>query len=63
VSETTDNRLVAFLYVLGRDHVPLGVVNGFLKDTAALSGFVLSDPHLAAWARSRAIQLTRRMPA
>lgn len=62
MSETTDDRLTAFLYTLGRDHLPLGVVNGFLKDTAGLSGFVLSDPNLAAWARNAAKKLERRMP-
>ena len=51
------NGLVEFLYVLGRDHLPLGVVNGIvqnhLADVPDLER-VYSDPQLEEWARRTA---------
>lgn len=51
------DRLHAFLYLLGRDHLPLGTLNGIKKDMVGgeqleefIPDFKLSDPNLAAWA-------------
>lgn len=50
--------VVQFLYLLVRDHLPAGAINGVLERLNA-GGSVLSDKALAAWAESAAISLER----
>lgn len=52
--------LTDFLYILVRDHLPAGIVRGIIKDhVQAMPGLKrhYSDPHLEAWARSRAEEI------
>jgi hypothetical protein len=63
-SHTTGSPLVSFLYLLMRDHVPPGVVEGIVaKDEPREDPelvFVLTNGHLAAYAEEIAGRLTRK---
>lgn len=51
------DRLEAFLYVLMRDHLPVGVVTKMVRDLQLSGRFKLTTPELAALARLRASEL------
>lgn len=51
------DRLEAFLYVLMRDHLPVGVVTKIVRDLQLSGRFKLTTPELAALARLRASEL------
>ena len=53
----TRNRLVAFLYELGRDHLPLGVIEAVAQDSETQQEYVLSNDYLAHYAQSVAQRL------
>lgn len=46
-------RIVAFIYLLARDHLPVGVLNGIAKSMEDIDPGEpqFTDEHLAAWAR------------
>lgn len=51
-----DEPLVRFLYLLARDEVPIGILNKLVGDAQCKRGLptLLSDEHLARWAKGRA---------
>lgn len=53
-----DEKLVAFLYLLIRDKVPMGDVSQIVNDLNYHS-FQFTNPHLEAMARDFAIRLTK----
>lgn len=58
VKPPPDDRLTAFLYILIRDHLPLGVVNKIYVDVEVEpDALVLSNPELAYMARDFARRL------
>ncbi len=53
-------RLESFLYILGRDHLPLGVVEKILRDHVESTGdnnLVFTNEDLAKWAQRVAKRL------
>lgn len=52
-----DNRLAAFLYLLTRDHLPVGVVETLLLQTEGEHGYVFTNGWLAQWAEDAAGRL------
>lgn len=59
---TTADPLTAFLYEIMRDHLPIGVLEKIIKQDEASGGFVLSNPHLGAYADELAKRLKRSDP-
>lgn len=59
IREAVDDRLVAFLYRLMRDHLPVGVVRQITVELEDHDAFVLSSPPLAYLAREIAEVLRR----
>ncbi len=57
---TYDDRLVAFLYTLARDHLPTGVIEGMLTDMEPNRQFRLSSPEIASLARGWADKLKKQ---
>jgi len=59
--------LAQFLYILTRDEVPVGVVEGILARhvdaTRAQLEVTFSNPHLEAWARETAARLVDHGPS
>lgn len=51
------DRLVAFLYVLMRDHLPVGTVTGMVNELGMAAHFKFSTEPLAELARLRAREL------
>jgi hypothetical protein len=52
--------LAEFLYLLGRDHLPTGVIRGIISSHLQQSpekARAFSDPELEAWARARAEEI------
>lgn len=56
--KVTDPRpLVAFLYLLGRDHLPFGTIEDMLDQCAADDGYQFNDDPLIRWAQGAADRL------
>jgi len=55
-----DDPLVSFLYLLMRDHVPAGVVEGIVRPRDGVTHF--TNGHLARYAQDLAARLTERQP-
>lgn len=52
------DKLVAFLYILMRDHLPVGTVTGIVREVQGnAAGFVFTTEPLAELARVRAAEL------
>lgn len=52
-----DRPLVAFLYELARDHLPVGAIEGMMHDWTP-EGCMFTNGWLAAWAQDAADRLT-----
>lgn len=55
-----DDPLVRFLYLLVRDHLPAGAVEGIIQADERVSHF--TNGHLARYAQDMAARLTGRIP-
>ena len=55
----SDDALISFLYILGRDHLPLGVIEEIMrKDVEAVAGEVMyTNGWLAEWAEDVAARI------
>lgn len=51
-------RMIDFLYILARDHLPMGVVEGIMWDQVDSTKSSYCNTYLEAWARELAVRLT-----